>query len=259
MAAVETHEPALVAIRENVYYRDFDLTALLVRQLRGRAEQFVLAIPTRRRAYKDGPQQLEPLHCAEIMLRQAGRSPRRGAPPRSGHVLHIYAGEDFDARRQQASWDRAGFDDRAWQLCAARARQQLDTSFPGHPSGSTRRFRTVTGRVPLQFSKTWPRVAVELRRQAGASFRCGDTRTTRTAGRYIVGCDVVTDGRPLMGSFYLGITVRRGDGAVPKDKPTRKISPSFAGWNWWRRAGLPQARSVRTLQPRTTYRRHARP
>ncbi len=62
------------------------------------------------------------LLCAEIVLEHEdgalrphgqGRTWRTSAGPVM--FSHIYAGEDFDARRKQPGWDTPGFDDRAWQ------------------------------------------------------------------------------------------------------------------------------------------------
>ena len=115
---------------KTTYYRDFDITALV----RAGDNCFGVMLansfwnnpnPPQGRYNKDGPQRTakEPfLLCAEITLEHTdGTVARLGtdATWRTGDgpmvFSHIFAGEDFDARRQHAGWDRPGFDDASWQ------------------------------------------------------------------------------------------------------------------------------------------------
>src|SRR5208282_3797536 len=71
---------------------------------------------------KQGPQRKadEPfLLCAEIRLEGSRGSIATDETWRAadGPVVfsHVYAGEDYDARKESRGWDRAGFDDHAWQ------------------------------------------------------------------------------------------------------------------------------------------------
>ena len=145
------HEPALVAVREDDLLPGVRHLGLVHpgAQLRGRdARQFVLE----QSQSAPGPlQQARPAakgRRAVPALRRshsgAQRRQRRAASarddtwrPADGPVVfsHVYAGEDFDARRQQPGWDRAGFDDRAWQparVVPRPARQAGATGLAGH-------------------------------------------------------------------------------------------------------------------------------
>ena len=110
---------------KTIYYRDFDITA----QLRTGTNCVGVMLgnsfwhnpdPPQGRYNKDGPQReaSEPfLLCARITLFEADGSTRRIGTDATwrtsdGAVVfsHVYAGEDYDSRRQQPGWKNAGFD-----------------------------------------------------------------------------------------------------------------------------------------------------
>ena len=114
---------------KTIYYRDFDVTALLVPGKNCLGVMLANSFwnnpnPPAGRYNKTGPQRTadEPFRlCAELILRGSdGAIQRIGSDATwrttAGPVTfsHIFAGEDFDARRQLSGWDRVGFDDSAW-------------------------------------------------------------------------------------------------------------------------------------------------
>ncbi len=115
---------------KTLYYRDFDLSSQLVSGTNCVGVMLFNSFwhnpnAPAGRYNKGGPQRTvtEPyLLCAEITFTKAdGSVSRIGADvswrTTDGPITfsHIFAGEDFDARRQLPGWDRAGFDDRSWQ------------------------------------------------------------------------------------------------------------------------------------------------
>ncbi|MBI3849705.1 MAG: alpha-L-rhamnosidase N-terminal domain-containing protein [Verrucomicrobia bacterium] len=241
---------------KTIYYRDFDITMSLVRGTNCVGVMLNNSFwhnpnPPAGRYNKKGPQRKaeDPLLlCAEIMLQPKGGSTEHIGSDTTWRTAegpvafsHIFAGEDFDARRRQAGWDRAGFNDREWQaarLATAPAGKLERQFFPG--IGKFGRHAPVSVKEPspgvllYSFPKN---VAAQLRvelegGQSGdrVQFRCGEHKNDkdRLFGGYVVGCDVVTDGQPLTHqwvSFYLGMQFVEVTGAVPKGRSNPQNLP----------------------------------
>jgi hypothetical protein len=232
---------------KTIYYREFDISALV-----GKGTNCVGVMlgnsfwnnpnPPPGRYNKHGPQRKadEPfLLCAEIRF-----EPSRGVPgsigtdetwrTADGPVVfsHIYAGEDFDARAQQARWDRAGFDDMAWQparLASAPSGKLKPMSFPGIKTFGPEAPASVKQPAPGVFLYSFPQnTAAQLRVEVAGGkagdriqFRCGEHKNAqdRLFGGYIVGSDLVTDGQASAHQwifFYLGMQFIEVTGAVPE-------------------------------------------
>ncbi len=231
---------------KTIYYRDFDVTSLLTPGANCIGVMLANSFwhnpnPPPGRYNKGGPQRAadHPFQlCLELTLRHANGSFERVGSDASWRTTdgpiafsHIFAGEDFDARRQPARWDHAGFDDSAWSparvLTAPSA--VLERQFwPG--------FKELDRFAPLSVSEPAAGVFVyrfaqncsaqlqfELRGGKSGdrvSFRCGEHKNDkdRLFGGYVVGCEVVTDGEALKHqwmSFYLGMQFVEVTGAVP--------------------------------------------
>jgi hypothetical protein len=144
---------------------------------------------------------------------------------------HIFAGEDFDARRQTPGWDRQGFDDRGWlpaRLAAAPKANLRCQNWP--PFQTFERFtpRSIKEPVPGKFLYTFPQnCSAQLRINiAGGkpgdriAFHCGEHKNAqdRLFGGYVVDGNLIADGQPLVHqwvSFYLGMQFVEVSGAVP--------------------------------------------
>ena len=113
-----------------VYYRDYDITSMLQPGANCLGVMLTNSFwhnqrPPAGRYYKNGPQRAasEPLLLlAEIYLetddgnvRQIGTDTSWRTHPGPIVFSHIFAGEDYDARRQQAGWDLPGFDTSQWK------------------------------------------------------------------------------------------------------------------------------------------------
>jgi hypothetical protein len=145
---------------------------------------------------------------------------------------HIYAGEDFDMRAQQAGWDRAGFDDRAWQPArkATAPTSKLEPlSCPGIKAYEREAPASVKQPAPGVFLYSFPQnTAAQLRVEVAGGkpgdrirFRCGEHKNAqdRLFGGYVVGSDLVTDGGASAHQwifFYLGMQFVEVTGAVPE-------------------------------------------
>jgi len=232
---------------KTIYYRDFDITA----QVRPGPNCVGVMLgnsfwhnpdPPAGRYNKPGPQRAasEPLLlCAEIILEQEGGAVSRigtDATWRSGAgpivFSHIFAGEDFDARRQQPQWDTPGWDARAWQpvqVVPAPAATLVFQTWPGFQE--QQRFSPASVKQPAAgvFLYSFPQnCSAQLRVElAGGkpgdrvSFRCGEHKNAenRLFGGYVVGCDLVSDGGPISHQwvfFYLGMQFVEVTGAVPE-------------------------------------------
>jgi alpha-L-rhamnosidase len=232
---------------KTIYYREFDISALV-----GQGTNCVGVMlgnsfwnnpnPPAGRYNKPGPQRKadEPfLLCGEIRC-----EPSRGVDSiigtdgtwrtADGPVVfsHIYAGEDFDVRAQQAGWDRAGFDDRAWQparLASAPPGKLEPLSCPGIKAFKAEAPASVKQPAPGVFLYSFPQnTATQLRVEVAGGkagdriqFRCGEHKNAkdRLFGGYIVGSDLVTDGREWAHQwifFYLGMQFVEVTGAVPQ-------------------------------------------
>ena len=252
---------------KTLYYRDFDLTPALGAGPNCLGVMLYNSFwhnpnPPAGRYNKIGAQRTtaEPyLLCAEITATQKDGTVVRIGTDGSWHLTdgpvifsHIYAGEDFDARRQLPGWDRVGFDDRNWQTAretaapAARLEPQL---FPNvatfahqkpvsiKPAQVTVPHATAQPEAPAMAEPpaslyTFPQnMAAQLRVEleggkAGdrVSFRCGEHKNAqdRLFGNYVLSCEVITDGQPLTrqwGSFYVGMQFVEVTGAVQPGLP----------------------------------------
>lgn len=232
---------------KTIYYRDFDITERLFRGANCVGVMLNNSFwnnpnPPAGRYNKDGPQRKadEPfLLCAQITLRCTDGSTQRIGTDATWRTAegpitfsHIFAGEDFDARRRQPDWDHAGFDDRIWQaprIATAPAAKLESQFFPGIAEFGRHAPVSVKEPSPGVFLYSFPQnVAAQLRveLEGGKSgervrFRCGEHKNDkdRLFGGYVVGCDVITDGRPLTHqwvSFYLGMQFVEVTGAVTK-------------------------------------------
>ncbi len=231
---------------KTIYYRDFDITTLLEPGTNCVGVMLANSFwnnpnPPPGRYNKAGPQRAsdEPFRlCVELVLGGSGGPVQRIGSDATwrttaGPVVfsHIFAGEDFDVRRQLSGWDRAGFDDAAWtpaRLLAPTSGVLEPQSWPG--------FKELGLFTPVSVKEPAPGVflysfaqncSAQLRFElAGGkpgdriSFRCGEHKNDkdRLFGGYVVGCDVVTDGQPLRHqwmSYYLGMQFVEVAGAVP--------------------------------------------
>jgi hypothetical protein len=241
---------------KTIYYREFDISALV-----GQGTNCVGVMlgnsfwnnpnPPPGRYNKEGPQRKadEPfLLRAEIRCEPArGVSGSIGTDETwrtaAGPVVfsHIYAGEDFDARAQQPGWERAGFDDRAWQparLASAPPGKMEPLSCPGIKGFERVAPASVKQPVPGVFLYSFPQnTAAQLRVEVAGGkagdrikFRCGEHKNgqDRLFGGYIVGSDLVTDGRASAHQwvfFYLGMQFVEVTGAVPEGEANPKNLP----------------------------------
>ena len=234
---------------KTIYYRDYDIAPLL----HAGANRVGVMLgnsfwhnpnPPAGRYNKDGPQRLaaEPLLLrAEIIVEAAdGAVARIGTDETwqttEGPVTfsHIFGGEDFDARRARAGWDRPGVEAGAWEparVAEGPASDLAPQTWP--PFGALERFAPVSVKEPApgvflySFAQNCSaQLRVEL---AGGkpgdkvSFRCGEHKNAgdRLFGTYVVGCDLVTDGTPFTHQwvfFYLGMQFVEVAGAVPEGR-----------------------------------------
>lgn len=233
-----------------LYYRDFDITPALAA---GKNCVGVMLFNSfwhnpnapKGRYNKGGPQRevAEPfLLWAEITIEQKPGMFMRINTDGSWQTAdgpftfsHIFAGEDFDARRQLPGWDRAGFDDGAWATAreVAAPTGKLEAMFwPAFAACERQQPVSVKQQTNNVVLYSFPQnMAAQLRVEVDGGrpgdrvhFRCGEHRNAqdRLFGAYIVGCDLVTDGKPLThqwGSFYLGMQFVEVTGAVPAGQP----------------------------------------
>jgi alpha-L-rhamnosidase len=252
---------------KTIYYRDFDITSLLkagpncVGVMLG-SSFWHNPNPPAGRYNKDGPQRAaaEPLWlCAEILLEPA-QGPTHSIGTDSswrtagGPVVfsHIFAGEDFDARRQLPGWDCPGFDDAAWQSARVtvapsaslarqdwppvRAHERFVPQSIGEPAPGVYLYSfpqncSAQLRIELTGGKPGDRIAL----RGGEHKNAQD----RLFGGYVVGCELISDGRPLVHqwiSFYLGMQFVEVSGAVPAGRPNPE--------------GLPEIRSMELVHVR---------
>ena len=263
---------------KTIYYRDFDLASLLKSGANCVSVMLFNSFwhnpnPPAGRYNKDGPQRTvaEPyLLCAEIKVTQKDGSVVRIGTDASWRTAdgpitfsHIFAGEDFDARRQLPGWDRVGFDDRAWPPAreAVAPPGKLEQQFwPNISEFEQQTPVSVKSPATNVFLYSFPQnmaaqLHVEL--EGGKSgdrvkFRCGEHKNdkNRLFGGYIVGCEIVTDGKPLThqwGSFYLGMQFVEVTGAVPAGHANPEGLPVIRRMKLVNvRAGLPEAGTFRS-------------
>ena len=263
---------------KTIYYRDFDISRDLVSGTNCVAVMLFNSFwhnpnPPAGRYNKHGPQRTasEPfLFCAEITLRDKNGDVSRVGSDESWRTTagpvtfsHIYAGEDFDARRQIPGWDRARFDDRSWQIArvvsapAARLESQF---FPGIAEFGRQAPVSVKEPSPGVFLYTFPEnmsAQLRVKLEGGRSgdrvrFRCGEHKNdqNRLFGGYVVDCSTVTDGKSLTHqwmSFYLGMQFVEVTGAVPAGHANPQNLPVIRGSELVNvRAALPQTGTFRS-------------
>ncbi len=228
---------------KTIYYREFDVSALV-----GKGTNCVGVMlgnsfwnnpdPPAGRYNKQGPQRKadQPfLLCAQIRCEPANGTIGTDETWRAadGPVVfsHVYAGEDFDARDQQQGWDRAGFDDHAWQparLAATPSGKLEPMTWPGVKAFQPESAVSVRQSAPGVFLYSFPQnTAAQLRVEVAGGkagdrmqFRCGEHKNAqdRLFGGYVVGSDLITDGQRLAHQwtfFYLGMQFVEVTGAVP--------------------------------------------
>lgn len=243
---------------KTLYYRDYELTAWLRPGVNCVGVMLTNSFwhnlpPPAGRYNKDGPQRRaeEPLLlCAEVVLdygpaaadqaaaaavtRLGTDETWRTAP---GPIVfsHIFAGEDYDARRVLVGWDQPGFDAAAWRparVAEAPAGDLLAQTWPA--VATCERF------TPARISRLAPGVCLygfpqncsaqlRVKLSGGApgqrvGFRCGEHKNAddRLFGSYVVDCWLTCDGQELDHqwlSFYLGMQFVEVTGAVPAGDP----------------------------------------
>ena len=235
---------------KTIYYREFDVTGLLEKGANCVGVMLASSFwhnpnPPAGRYNKDGPQRTadEPLLlCAELWI-ESETGPRcviatdETWRTDAGPVVfsHIFGGEDFDARRRQTGWDRAGFDDTAWgraRLAVAPTATLARQEWP--PIEAQERFapESIKEPAPGVYLYRFPQncsaqLRVEL--SGGKSgdrvvFRGGEHKNAaeRLFGGYVVDCALIGDGQSLVHqwiSFYLGMQFVEVSGAVPEGRP----------------------------------------
>ena len=245
---------------KTIYYREFDVTSLVhpgancVGVMLGNSF-WHNPNPPAERYNKPGPQRKakEPLLlCAEIILRHNDGSDSRIVTDASwrtapGPVVfsHVYAGEDFDARRRQPGWASPGLDDHGWQsarVVPAPTARLVRQDWP--PFQIMQGFAPASAKEPAAgvFLYSFPQncsaqVAVQLKGGKPGdtiSFRCGEHKNAqdRLFGNYIVGCKITTDGRTFLHQwvhFYLGMQFVEVSGAVPEGHANPQHLPVIQG------------------------------
>jgi hypothetical protein len=241
---------------KTLYFRDFDLTPVLrvgsnvVGIQLANSFWHNLPVPAGR-YYKDGPQRTasEPLLLrAEVILEGRDGGVSRVGTDESWRVAagpvtfsHIFAGEDYDARRETPGWDRPGFDDRTWRVArvvAAPGAELLPQIWPAIVALGRLAPEAVRESAPGVWLYSFPQncaAQVRLRISGGKAgdrieLRGGEhrNREERLFGNYVVGWTVVTHGRPLTHqwqSFYLGMQFVEVAGAVPRGRPNPRGLP----------------------------------
>ncbi|MHB8974599.1 MAG: alpha-L-rhamnosidase-related protein [Pirellulaceae bacterium] len=233
---------------KTIYFRDYDITALIQPGVNCVGVMLANAFwhnpnPPAGRYNKDGPQReaSEPLLlCAEVILEQQDGTCTRVGTDASWRTAegpiafsHVYAGEDFDARHCLPNWDRPGFADTAWQaarLVPALSANLRRQNWPSFQTQESYLPAAIKEPAPGVFLYSFPQnCSAQLRAEFSGgkpgdtvSFRCGEHKNAddRLFGGYIVGCNFVSNGQPLVHqwmSFYLGMQFVEVTGAVPAD------------------------------------------
>lgn len=258
---------------KTIYYRDYDITESVKRGPNVIGVMLANSFwhnpnPPKGRYNKDGPQRSanEPLLlCAEVILEQKDGTLQRIDTDESWKVhsgpitfSHIFAGEDFDAREQQPGWDRAGYEDGAWagvRVAATPSAALVPQHWPAVQPMEQFEPDSVKEPAPGVFLFSFPQncsaqLRVEL--QGGkpgdrVNMRAGEHKNAqdRLFGAYIVGSDIVVDGKRLNHqwlSFYLAMQFVEVTGAVPKGQPNPKNLPVLRSLQLVHvRAALPEA------------------
>lgn len=217
---------------KTLFYADYDVT----RYLRDGVNCIGVGLgaafwhnpdPPAGRYNKQGPQRHEQrpyLLCAEVrdgdgqVLAATDGGWRYTQGPIT--FTHVYAGEDYDAPREQPGWDRPGFRAAAWrtpEVVGAPAGELVAMSFPRFVELRRDRPTTIKPMADGSLACSFPQnMASQLRvrlegGKAGSvvRFRCAEHRNAegRPASAYTVGCSVTTNGKVVdhqWSHFYLG-------------------------------------------------------
>lgn len=228
--------------------------------------------PPAGRYNKVGPQRTarEPfLMCAELEARSRNGRVMHVATDETWRVhagpivfSHVYAGEDYDARKETPGWDLPGFDDAEWpnaRLCDPPEGALVPTTLPGIRSYEalkpTEVRRAEDGRLLLAFEHNQSaqmRVVLEGGKPGDrVIFRCGEHRNAggRLFGAYTVDCSITTSGGRLdrrWTFFYLGMQFVEVEGAVLPEEPNPDNLPVLREMELVHvRCGLPEAGTFR--------------
>lgn len=240
---------------KTVYYRDYDITALLRRGPNCVGVMLANSFwhnpnPPKGRYNKDGPQRAaqEPfLLRAEIIMEDGSGAVARIGTDDSWAVAagpltfsHIFAGEDFEARRELPGWDRPAFADQPWSTARLAADPRAALVFQHWPPVEPHeRFSpdSIQEPAPGVFLYSFPQncsAQIKFTVAGGkpgqrVQFRGGEHRKDdKLFGAYIVDSSFVTDGKRRTHqwiSFYLGMQFAEVTGAVPKGHPNPQGLP----------------------------------
>jgi hypothetical protein len=235
---------------KTIYYREFDVIKLLAEGSNCVGIMLTNSFWNNQpapdgRYFKSGPQRTaEEPHLAiaalEIKFRdgttqrlETDESWKVSAGPIS--FSHIFAGEDFDARRVPVGWNKPEFNDSAWQPArvvaspTARLRKQF---WPAIREVGRFLPTSVKEASPGIWLCTFPQnTAAQLRVciRGGSpgnqvTFKCGEHKNNqdRLFGHYIVECNLITADKNLVNqwsSFYVGMQFIEMQGAVPQGEP----------------------------------------
>lgn len=260
---------------KTIYYRDYDITSLVHRGTNCVGVMLANSFwnnpkPPKGRYFKDGPQRTAPeplLLRAELLLEQKNGTTNYIGTDRTWRTApgpltfsHVYAGEDWDSRAEQAGWDNVGFDDGSWiQTRVATAPDAILVRQDWPPFQEFQHFqpqsiRQHTNDVYLysfaQNCSAQLRVEVEGGKSGDRiTFHCGEHKNDkdRLFGGYVVGCELITNGKRLTHqwvSFYFGMQFVEVSGAVPEGEPNPRGLPVIRSLELVHvRTGLPQAGS----------------
>ena len=158
---------------------------------------------------------------------------------------HVYAGEDYDARREVKGWARAGLRAEDWQASTevpAPPSRLLPRNLPGFGLFRHDVPTDVREVAPGVFAYAFPQnmsAQLHVRLSGGKPgdrvvFRCGEHRNAqgRLFGGYVVDCSITTDGGRVDRQwqfFYLGMQFVEVSGAVPKGAPNPRGLPIIEG------------------------------
>jgi len=230
---------------KTLYYRDFDVAKYLVQGTNCIGVQLGNSfwnnpVPPKGRYNKDGPQRTaaEPLLLrAELRLEYAGgKSATIGtdatwsASPGPILFSHVYAGEDYDARKALPGWDRAGLG-QGWapaRVAPAPPGELARMNFPAVEPFERDAPSEIREAAPGVFVYSFPRnTAAQLRVEiaggkpgAKIKFLGGEhKRDGRLFGAYSAGGELITDGQTLTHQwtfFYFGMQFVEVVGAAPE-------------------------------------------
>lgn len=241
---------------KTIYCREYDITKLVQRGVNCVGVMLANSFwdnhkPPEGRYYKPGPQRTatEPLLLlAEIVIENGDGSIQKLGTDSTwqtdaGPVVfsHIYAGEDYDSRREQPGWALPAFDSSGWQAARLATDPGAELRVQDWPPIEViQTFKQVSITEPESgiFVYSFPQnCAAQLRVHlsggdpaAQVTFRCGEHKNLegRLFGNYVVDCNLTTNGDSLTHqwlSFYLGMQFVEVSGAVPKGNPNPQGLP----------------------------------